>query len=61
MTRALGAFLLLVGVLLVIFGVGIAFGDPYDSGRAVDVVVGVLCAALGAGIGALGWPLVRRR
>jgi predicted Co/Zn/Cd cation transporter (cation efflux family) len=59
--RAVGIGLLLLGVLLVVFGVSVAFGDAYDTGRALLVGFGVFYAAVGAGVGALGWLLVRRR
>ena len=59
--RALGICVLVLGALLVVFGAFVAFGDSYDTGRRVLVGFGVFYAAVGAGVGALGWRLVRRR
>ena len=61
MKRAVGICLLVIGAFLVVFGVSVAFGDPYDTSRGVLVGFGVLYAAVGAGVGALGWRLVGRR
>jgi len=61
MKPAVGICLLVIGAFLVVFGVSVAFGDSYDTGRGVLVGFGVLYAAVGAGVGAFGWLLVRRR
>ena len=37
---------LLVGAFLVAGGVSVAVGDPYDSGRAAHVIVGLLYGVL---------------
>ena len=61
MKRLVGICLLVIGAFLVVFGVSVAFGDHYDTGRGVLVGFGVLYGAVGVGVGTLGWRLVRRR
>jgi hypothetical protein len=49
------------GLFLIVGGISVATGDPYDAGRVVHVVYGGFFAAVGLGLSVFGWWLVRRR
>lgn len=58
--RAVDIAMFVSAGLLVVWGIGVMVGDPYDSGRTVHVIFGLLLAAAGVSLGLQAWRRVRR-
>ena len=61
MKPVLGAFLLTLGVLLAVIGIGAMVADTYDTSRIGHIVAGLLWVLPGLALAALGWRFLRRR
>ena len=61
MRRVLGLTLAVLAAALIAFGLNIAFGDPYDIGRAGLVYIGAFFVVPGLAVGTGALLLLRTR
>ena len=60
MKRAVDVAIFVIAGLLVAWGIAAMVGDEFESGRAVQVIFGLLLAAAGVLVGLQAWHRVRR-